>query len=65
MTDIIELRDRLAGAEGVLSVLSERLNEDTPDYRALDGAWRLVHDCYEMASTLSDAADHITGEIPE
>lgn len=55
MTDVAELRDRLAGAEGVLSVLSERLNEDTSDYRALDGAWRLVRDCYEMAEALAEA----------
>jgi len=55
MIDITELRDRLQGAEGVLSVLDERLCENTPDYCALSAAWRLVRDCYEMADALVHA----------
>jgi hypothetical protein len=55
MTDITDISLRLEGAEGVLCVLTERLDEDTPDYRALEGAWRLVRDCFEMATSLADA----------
>jgi len=47
-----DLMDRIIGADGMLAILDETFETDTPANRALGGVWRLIHDCREKACAL-------------